>query len=190
MFPMRTLLTPLKALAVLGLLIAQLFAADSKPMPTPPKLEKAMFGAGCFWGVEYQYAKIPGVLEAFSGYAGGTVENPTYEDVCSHTSGHAEVIQVTFDPAKISYRKLVEYFFIMHDPTQVNRQGPDVGDQYRSVIFTYSPEQKKVADEIKARLTAAKTFAKPIATKIEEAPTFWKAEVYHQKHYALRGTRP
>ncbi len=190
MFPMRTLLTPLKALAVLGLLIAQLFAADSKPMPTPPKLEKAMFGAGCFWGVEYQYAKIPGVLEAFSGYAGGTVENPTYEDVCSHTSGHAEVIQVTFDPAKISYRKLVEYFFIMHDPTQVNRQGPDVGDQYRSVIFTYSPEQKKVADEIKARLTAAKTFAKPIATKIEEAPTFWKAEAYHQKHYALRGTRP
>ncbi|NBN94927.1 MAG: peptide-methionine (S)-S-oxide reductase [Verrucomicrobia bacterium] len=159
-------------------------------MTTPPKLEKATFGAGCFWGVEYQYAKIPGVLSAVCGYAGGKIDNPTYEDVCSHTSGHAEVIEVTFDPSKVTYRTLVEYFFKMHDPTQVNRQGPDIGDQYRSVIFTHSPEQKKVADDVKIALTLAKTFSRPIATQIEPAPKFWRAEEYHQKYYQLRGKKP
>jgi len=181
----------LVACAACGLLLA----ADTKPstektMTTPPKLEKATFGAGCFWGVEYQYAKIPGVLSAVSGYAGGKIDNPTYEDVCSHTSGHAEVIEVTFNPAKVAYRTLVEYFFKMHDPTQVNRQGPDVGDQYRSVIFTHSPEQQKVADDVKISLTLAKAFSRPIATQIEIAPKFWPAEQYHQKHYQLRGTKP
>ena len=192
---MNKLLSLLKsglvACAACGLLIA----ADTKPssektMPNPPKLEKATFGAGCFWGVEYQYAKIPGVLSAVCGYAGGKIDNPSYEDVCSHTSGHAEVIEVTFDPAKVTYRTLVEYFFKMHDPTQVNRQGPDIGDQYRSVIFTHSDEQKKVADDVKIGLTLAKAFSRPIATQIEPAPKFWRAEDYHQKHYQLRGTKP
>lgn len=192
---MNKLLTLLKsgllACATGGLLLA----ADpkpsvEKPMPTPPKLEKATFGAGCFWGVEYQYAKIPGVLSAVCGYAGGKLDNPTYEDVCSHTTGHAEVIEVTFDPAKVTYRTLVEYFFKMHDPTQVNRQGPDIGDQYRSVIFTHSAEQKKIADDVKIGLTLAKAFSRPIATQIEPAPKFWRAEDYHQKHYQLRGTKP
>ena len=148
------------------------------------------FGAGCFWGVEYQYRKIPGVSEAVSGYSGGKTENPTYRQICQDSTGHAEVIEVTFDPAKISFRQLVEYFFRMHNPTQVDRQGPDVGDQYRSVIFFHSPEQKKVAEEVKAALTAAKVFAEPIATKIEAAQTFWKAEEYHQRYYEKKGGRP
>lgn len=169
------------------------FAADSTPTKTmnpAPKLEKATFGAGCFWGVEYQYRKIPGVLEAFSGFAGGTVENPSYKQVCYENTGHAEVIQVTFDPAKVSYRTLVEYFFRMHNPTQVNRQGPDIGDQYRSVIFTHSEEQRRVAEAVKAALTAAKVYAKPIATKIEDEKPFWKAEEYHQRYYEKKGSKP
>lgn len=187
-----TLLTSgLVACAAGGLLLAaDPKPSPAKPMTTPPKLEKATFGAGCFWGVEYQYAKIPGVLSAVCGYAGGKLDNPTYEDVCSHTTGHAEVIEVTFDPAKVSYRTLVEYFFKMHDPTQVNRQGPDIGDQYRSVIFTHSDEQKKVADDVKIGLTLAKAFSRPIATQIEPAPKFWRAEEYHQKYYQLRGKKP
>lgn len=187
-----TLLTSgLVACAAGGLLLAaDPKPSPAKPMTTPPKLEKATFGAGCFWGVEYQYAKIPGVLSAVCGYAGGKLDNPTYEDVCSHTTGHAEVIEVTFDPAKVSYRTLVEYFFKMHDPTQVNRQGPDIGDQYRSVIFTHSDEQKKVADDVKIGLTLSKAFSRPIATQIEPAPKFWRAEEYHQKYYQLRGKKP
>lgn len=192
---MNTLLNLLKSGLVACAACGLLLAADPKPssektMTTPPKLEKATFGAGCFWGVEYQYAKIPGVLSAVCGYAGGKIDNPTYEDVCSHTSGHAEVIEVTFDPSKVTYRTLVEYFFKMHDPTQVNRQGPDIGDQYRSVIFTHSAEQKKVADDVKIALTLAKAFSRPIATQIEPAPKFWRAEEYHQKYYQLRGKKP
>ena len=189
MTKLLSLLTPiLFAFASLG--AAEKSAASSKPMSIPPKFEKATYGAGCFWGVEYQYAKIPGVLSAVSGYAGGKIDNPTYEDVCSHTSGHAEVIEVTFDPAKVTYKTLTEYFFRMHNPTQVNRQGPDIGDQYRSVIFTHSPEQQKIAEAVKAALTAAKVYAQPIATQIESAPRFWPAEQYHQRHYQLRGTKP
>ena len=192
---MNKLLTLLKSGLIACAAGGLLLAADPKPstektMTTPPKLEKATFGAGCFWGVEYQYAKIPGVLSAVCGYAGGKIDNPTYEDVCSHTSGHAEVIEVTFDPSKVTYRTLVEYFFKMHDPPQVNRQGPDIGDQYRSVIFTHSPEQKKVADDVKIALTLAKAFNRPIATQIEPAPKFWRAEEYHQKYYQLRGKKP
>ena len=149
--------------ACLSLSAAETAAPASKPMTTPPKLEKATFGAGCFWGVEYQYRKIPGVSEAVSGYSGGKTENPTYRQICQDSTGHAEVIEVTFDPAKISFRQLVEYFFRMHNPTQVDRQGPDEGDQYRSVIFFHSPEQKKVAEEVKAALTAAKVFASKIS---------------------------
>jgi peptide-methionine (S)-S-oxide reductase len=192
---MNKLLTLLKSGLVACAACGLLLAADLKPstdktMITPPKLEKATFGAGCFWGVEYQYAKIPGVHSAESGYAGGKTLNPTYEDICNKGTGHAEVIEVTFDPAKVSYRTLVEYFFKMHDPTQINRQGPDIGDQYRSVIFTHSPEQKKVADDVKIGLTLAKTFSRPIATQIEAAPKFWRAEEYHQKYYQLRGKKP
>ncbi|GBL42911.1 peptide methionine sulfoxide reductase MsrA [Verrucomicrobiota bacterium] len=193
---MNPFLTISRTWALLLLAGAYALAAEPSPtkptpaMPDAPQLEKATFGAGCFWGVEYQYAKIPGVKAAVCGYAGGKVVNPTYEDVCSHTSGHAEVIEVTFDPKKVSYRTLVEYFFKMHDPTQVDRQGPDVGDQYRSVIFTHSPEQQKVAEEVKAALTKAKVFNAPIATQVAPAPVFWRAEEYHQRHYQLRGTRP
>ena len=192
---MNKLLILLKSGLVACAASVLLLAADPKPstdktMTTPPKLEIATFGAGCFWGVEYQYAKIPGVHSAESGYAGGKTLNPTYEDICNKGTGHAEVIEVTFDPAKVSYRTLVEYFFKMHDPTQINRQGPDIGDQYRSVIFTHSPEQKKVADDVKIGLTLAKTFSRPIATQIEPAPKFWRAEEYHQKYYQLRGKKP
>ena len=176
--------------ACLGLSAAETTSSATKPMTTPPKLEKATFGAGCFWGVEYQYRKIPGVLEAYCGYSGGKTERPTYREVCQHDTGHAEVIEVTFDPAKVSYRQLVEYFFRMHNPTQVDRQGPDVGDQYRSVIFYHSPEQKKVAEEVKAALTAAKKYDEPIATKVEPAQPFWKAEEYHQRYYEKKGGRP
>jgi methionine-S-sulfoxide reductase len=192
---MNKLLTLLASGLVVSAACGLLCAADTKPstektMTTAPKYEKATYGAGCFWGVEYQYAKIPGVISAVCGYAGGKIDNPTYEDVCSHTSGHAEVIEVTFDPSKVSYKTLTEYFFRMHNPTQVNRQGPDIGDQYRSVIFTHSAEQQKVAEAIKAALVAAKVYDRPIATQIQDAPRFWPAEQYHQHHYQLRGTKP
>jgi peptide-methionine (S)-S-oxide reductase len=188
---MNPLLSFLKSALIVLAAVVSVRAADPKTSAmTPPKLEKATFGAGCFWGVEYQYAKIPGVLSAESGYAGGKTENPTYEDICAKGTGHAEVIEVTFDPAKVTYRTLVEYFFKMHDPTQVNRQGPDIGDQYRSVIFTHSPEQQKTAEDVKIGLTLAKAFSRPIATQIEKAPKFWRAEEYHQKYYQLRRKKP
>jgi methionine-S-sulfoxide reductase len=188
---MNSLFSLLKSALIVLAAVVSVRAADPKPSAmTPPKLEKATFGAGCFWGVEYQYAKIPGVISAESGYAGGKTLNPTYEDICAKGTGHAEVIEVTFDPAKVTYRTLVEYFFKMHDPTQVNRQGPDIGDQYRSVIFTHSPEQQKVAEDVKIGLTLAKAFSRPIATQIDKAPKFWRAEEYHQKYYQLRNKKP
>jgi peptide-methionine (S)-S-oxide reductase len=188
---MNPLLSLLKSALIVLAAVVSVRAAETKPSAmTPPKLEKATFGAGCFWGVEYQYAKIPGVISAESGYAGGKTENPTYEEICAKGTGHAEVIEVTFDPAKVSYRTLVEYFFKMHDPTQVNRQGPDIGDQYRSVIFTHSPEQQKTAEDVKIGLTLAKAFSRPIATQIDKAPKFWRAEEYHQKYYQLRKKKP
>jgi methionine-S-sulfoxide reductase len=188
---MNSLFSLLKSALIVLAAVVSVRAADIKPSAmTPPKLEKATFGAGCFWGVEYQYAKIPGVISAESGYAGGKTLNPTYEDICAKGTGHAEVIEVTFDPAKVTYRTLVEYFFKMHDPTQVNRQGPDIGDQYRSVIFTHSPEQQKVAEDVKIGLTLAKAFSRPIATQIDKAPKFWRAEEYHQKYYQLRNKKP
>ena len=188
---MNPLLSLLKSALIVLAAAGSLRAAEpASSAMTPPKLEKATFGAGCFWGVEYQYAKIPGVQSAVCGYAGGKTDFPTYEEICAKGTGHAEVIEVTFDPAKVSYRQLVEYFFRMHNPTQVDRQGPDVGDQYRSVIFYHSPEQKKVAEEVKAALTAAKKYDEPIATKVEPAQPFWKAEEYHQRYYEKKGGRP
>ncbi len=150
--------------------------------------EQATFGAGCFWGVEYVYRRVPGVLDAAVGYSGGITPNPTYEEVCSHTTGHAEVAQVTFDPDRVSYEQLLEVFWAMHDPTQIDRQGPDIGDQYRSVIFTHSEEQAGTAE--KSRERAQERFDKAIATKIEPLATFYPAEGYHQAYYEKNGQTP
>ena len=150
-------------------------------------MEKAMFGAGCFWGVEDFFRQVPGVSDAISGYAGGHVDNPTYKQVCTDKTGHAEVVEVTFDPAKVSYATLVDLFFKMHNPTQLNRQGPDVGTQYRSVIFAHSPEQKRVAEERKAAAGASGRYKGPIVTTIEDAVPFWRAEDYHQRYFQKNG---
>ncbi len=151
--------------------------------------EVATFGAGCFWGVEAALARVPGVLETAVGYSNGKTENPTYKDVCTDTTGHAEVVQVTFDPEKLSYEQLLDVFWKVHDPTQVNRQGPDFGKQYRSAIFTHSPEQEAAAKKSKTALDASKEFSKPVATEITPAGTFWKAEDYHQKYLEKRGVQ-
>ena len=150
-------------------------------------MEKALFGAGCFWGVEDFFRQVPGVSDAVSGYAGGTTENPTYQQVCDDDTYHAEVVEVTFDPAKVSYRTLVELFFRMHNPTQKNRQGPDFGTQYRSVIFTHGEEQARIAAEEKAKVEASGKWKQPIVTQIEPAPTFWKAEESHQRYFQKHG---
>ncbi|HET7235801.1 MAG TPA: peptide-methionine (S)-S-oxide reductase MsrA [Actinomycetota bacterium] len=153
-------------------------------MPT----QTATFGAGCFWGVEYVFERVPGVVRTEVGYAGGLMEHPTYRDVCSHTTGHAEVTRVTFDPDVVSFDQLLEVFWAMHDPTQIDRQGPDVGDQYRSVIFAASDEQRAAAEASKAR--AQERFDRPIATQIEGDATFWPAEDYHQRYYGKNGHEP
>ncbi|MFW6164388.1 MAG: peptide-methionine (S)-S-oxide reductase MsrA [Planctomycetota bacterium] len=150
-------------------------------------MEKATFGAGCFWGVEATFRKVEGVADTAVGYAGGHVEAPTYKQVCTGRTGHTEVVQVTFDPEKVSCEKLLEVFWICHDPTQVNRQGPDIGKQYRSVIFYHNDEQKQAAEASKAKLAASGKHKRPIATAIEPAPTFWRAEEYHQQYLEKRG---
>jgi peptide-methionine (S)-S-oxide reductase len=147
--------------------------------------ETATFGAGCFWGVEVAFRNVPGVVDTAVGYEGGTLANPTYEDVCSKTTGHAEVVQVEFDPDEVSYNELLDVFWDVHDPTQVNRQGFDIGSNYRSVIFFHSPEQQEQALESKAR--AQGRFDKPIATEITPASDFWRAEEYHQQYLVKRG---
>lgn len=145
------------------------------------ELQKATFAAGCFWGVEASFLTVPGVSDAVSGYAGGHIENPIYGQVCEGTTGHAESVEVSFDPGKVSYETLVRKFFALHDPTQMNRQGPDVGEQYRSVIFYHSPEQKEIAEKVKNEI-APNYLPKTIATSIEPAQTFWRAEEYHQRY--------
>lgn len=149
--------------------------------------EIATFGAGCFWGVEAAFRRLPGVVDVAAGYSGGHTPNPTYKDVCSHTTGHAEVVQVTFDPQKISYGQLLDAFWQIHNPTQVNRQGPDVGTQYRSAIFVHSPEQQAIAEKSKAALAASGKFQRPIATEITMAGPFYRAEEYHQKYLEKHG---
>jgi peptide-methionine (S)-S-oxide reductase len=151
------------------------------------RTEKATFGAGCFWQVEAAYRDTPGVVDTAVGYEGGHTENPTYEQVCSGNTGHAEVCQVTFDPERLSYEELVEKFWAVHDPTQLNRQGPDLGEQYRSVIFTHSDEQAEAARRSLAR--AQQSFRKPIVTTIEPATGFWMAEDYHQCYLEKRSER-
>jgi peptide-methionine (S)-S-oxide reductase len=150
--------------------------------------ETATFGAGCFWGVEYVYERVPGVVETEVGYAGGHTENPTYRDVCSHGTGHAEVLRVRFDPALVSFEQLLEVFWAMHDPTQVDRQGPDVGDQYRSAIFTHSDEQQRLAEA--SHEAAQARFDRPIATEVTPAGPFYPAEDYHQRYYDKNGHTP
>jgi peptide-methionine (S)-S-oxide reductase len=147
--------------------------------------EKATFGAGCFWGVEAEFRRLVGVTETAVGYAGGNKANPTYEEVCSDRTGHAEVVEVTFDPDRISYQDLLETFWRSHDPTQLNRQGPDIGTQYRSVIFVHSAEQRGAAEA--SRSTIAKRHAREVVTQIEDAPPFWPAEDYHQRSLEKRG---
>jgi len=149
--------------------------------------EIATFGAGCFWGVEAKFRSVPGVLEAVSGYAGGHTEDPTYRDVCTDTTGHAEVVQLTFDPTRVSYQQLLEVFWKMHDPTQINRQGPDFGTQYRTAIFFHSTEQEAIAIKTKDALNASGRFRQPIATEITPAGPFWRAEEYHQRYLEKRG---
>ena len=141
--------------------------------------ETAIFGAGCFWGVEAAFRRVDGVVETAVGYAGGTTAEPTYHDVCSGMTGHAEVVRVVYDPERVGYGTLLELFWQAHDPTQVNRQGPDIGTQYRSIIFYGSEAQKEAAEAAKAKLVAA---GHPIATLIEPAPDFWMAEDYHQQY--------
>jgi len=149
----------------------------------------ATFGAGCFWGVEADFRDVKGVVDAAVGYAGGTLDNPTYRDVCTDSTGHAEVVQVTFDPAQVSYEKLLETFFSLHDPTTLNRQGPDMGTQYRSVIFFHTPEQEAAARAFKEKLQKSGKFARPIVTEIAPAAKFHRAEEYHQRYLEKRGLR-
>ena len=147
-------------------------------------LQKATFGAGCFWGVESNFRQIPGVVDARVGYLGGTLDNPTYEDVCTDRTGHAEVVQVTYDPQKVSYEKLLDAFWTMHDPTQLNRQGPDYGTQYRSAIFFHTPEQEAIAKRSKEEAQRSGRFKRPIVTEITPASKFYEAEDYHQRYFA------
>ncbi len=149
--------------------------------------EVATFGAGCFWGVEAAFRRTPGVVDTAVGYSGGHLDKPTYKDVCTDETGHAEVVQVTFDPQKLSYSQLLDVFWKIHDPTQLNRQGPDFGKQYRTAIFFHSPEQEEIARKSKQALEASGKFHRPIATEISPAKTFWRAEEYHQRYLEKRG---
>lgn len=147
--------------------------------------ETATFAAGCFWGVEAAFRQLPGVIDAVSGYTGGHTENPSYHQVCGHGTGHAEAVEVTFDPQRISYDQLLDAFWQIHDPTQLNRQGPDVGDQYRSAIFTHGPEQQ--ASAVASRDREQAKYARPIVTQIVPAAKFWPAEEYHQRYFEKNG---
>ena len=149
--------------------------------------ETATFGAGCFWGPEATFDKIPGVVRTVVGYMGGKLDNPTYREVCAGNSGHVEVVQVVFDPERVSYKHLLDVFWDCHDPTQVNRQGPDVGLQYRSVIFCHSAAHKAEAEASRKALENRGALERPVATTIEDAPAFWPAEDYHQKYLEKRG---
>jgi peptide methionine sulfoxide reductase msrA/msrB len=162
-------------------------AATEEKAGVQDGLAQASFGAGCFWGVETKFRAVPGVKEATVGYQGGKTRNPSYEDVCTGATGHAEVVHVEYDPAEVTYMRLLEVFFENHDPTTPDRQGPDRGTQYRSVIFTYTPEQKKTAETLIARLDSSHRFKRPIVTQIVPAPDFYRAEEYHQRYLEKHG---
>ncbi len=150
-------------------------------------MEKASFAAGCFWGVEAAFQQVPGVVATTVGYSGGRTKNPTYRDVCSGATGHAETVLVEYDPSRVSYEQLLDVFWENHDPTQLDRQGPDVGEQYRSAIFFHTPAQETAARAAKERLEASGRFRRPIVTEITPASEFWPAEDYHQKYLEKRG---
>ena len=161
------------------------------PMASHPggstKMEKATFAAGCFWGVEATFRQLKGVTSTAVGYEGGSRDKPSYEDVCTDKTGHAEAVQIEYDPAQISYEQLLDVFWQNHDPTTRNRQGPDVGTQYRSVIFYHSPQQKSAAVASKEKLANSGKYRRPIVTEIVPAATFWRAEDYHQQYLEKRG---
>lgn len=150
-------------------------------------MEKATFAAGCFWGVEAAFRQVKGVVSTSVGYMGGTMENPTYKDVCSNMTGHAEVVQVEYDPSQVSYDELLKTFWDAHDPTTLNRQGPDIGSQYRSAIFYHTPEQKTAAIASKEKLEAGRSYSRPIVTEITPTSQFYMAEDYHQQYLEKRG---
>jgi peptide-methionine (S)-S-oxide reductase len=154
---------------------------------TNPLTEKATFGAGCFWGVEAAFRMVEGVKATAVGFMGGTLDNPTYEDVCYRDTGHAEVVEVEFDPARVTYDALLDVFWENHDPTTLNRQGPDIGEQYRSAIFFHSPEQQSAAEQSKEKLEREGRYRRPIVTEVTPAGTFYRAEEYHQQYLEKRG---
>jgi peptide-methionine (S)-S-oxide reductase len=159
-------------------------------MSTDQSRETATLGGGCFWCLEAVFTELRGVEKVVSGYAGGHTANPTYKEVCSGTTGHAEVVQVTFDPAVVSFRELLEVFFTIHDPTTLNRQGADVGTQYRSAVFYHTPEQKETAEQVVAELTASSVWDKPIVTQLASLDAFYPAEEYHQEYFARNPYQP
>jgi len=158
--------------------------------PKKEKLEKATFAAGCFWGVEASFTEVKGVIKSTAGFTGGKTKNPSYEDVCTDKTGHAEAVELEYDPGTVSYEKLLDVFWSIHDPTTPNRQGPDTGSQYRSAIFYHTPEQEKAALDSKKRLEKSAKFKHQIVTEIAEAAEFYPAEEYHQKYYQKQGIKP
>ena len=162
----------------------------STPSSHPGATEIATFGAGCFWGVEHQFRALPGVVDVTVGYLGGTTPNPTYQAVCSSTTGHAEAVQVRYDPSRISYDQLLSAFWRIHDPTTLNRQGPDLGSQYRSAIFVHGAAQRVAAEAAKARENASGGHRRRIVTEITDATTFYPAEEYHQRYFEKNGIAP
>lgn len=156
-------------------------------METEKKVARATFGAGCFWGVEALFRKVPGVIDVFSGYTGGTLEQPTYKDVCTGTTGHAEAVEVVYDPSLVDYEKLLQVFWSNHNPTTLNQQGPDLGTQYRSVIFYHTDEQRRLAEASKLALEESGKWQQPIVTEITKAEAFFRAEEYHQRYFAKQG---
>jgi peptide-methionine (S)-S-oxide reductase len=194
----RTILLSLGFVIGVGLILRNGIPAQLRPAIYTPrvlakepgvKTEKATFAAGCFWGVEATFRDVPGVVGTQVGYDGGKTKNPTYEDVCTDTTGHAEAVEVEFDPAKVSYDKLLDVFWANHDPTTPNSQGPDFGTQYRSVIFYHSPEQQAEAQASKEKLEKSGRFKRPIVTQIVPEATFYRAEEYHQQYLEKRGLR-
>jgi len=168
----------------------QTISMSEETIPSGVKTDTATFGTGCFWCTEAIFQELKGVFKVTSGYSGGSVKNPSYEDVCSGTTGHAECLQIIFDPKQISYDELLEVFWESHDPTTLNRQGNDVGTQYRSVIFYHDPEQKKKAEEYKIKLDKSGAYNSPIVTEIAPFGHFYAAENYHQDYYRLHGNQP